>query len=408
MAELNGTTITGTAAGTIQKDQFVSFGYDFANATIGSSGFTSSYFQKSFVRVDKNTIIVLEATDVYGSTSNHNWNIVLYKFSDDGEYLDSYTYRVVNNAYSIATCIDINMFNQKKGILVYKTHWLNETVKYKIFTINGTSITFGEEYDLYNNGEATNIYNVENFARNKVFSKKVLKLNSDDSLTSLIEHSVEYFIPLESSVNSSGNSIALHKKYSRVGVLGGVSGASSFNILATSNRSSSDQAIYYYKNSKVIAKFDTYYLIYDTNSEFTSCSQITEFYESNTISSENYTSHRFGRTLLHFKNYAENSVYPAMIYAYDFNGSTLTSTGELKLSFGSSGKTYTSTYMIPLSYNKFAVVLASGTAMTDYSVVSRILTVPIKVYPALIGEEFDGVALASASNGASVQVSAKF
>ena len=118
MAELNGTTITGTAAGTIQKDQFVSFGYDFANATCSDNfyyGHTSVH-PTHVQRVSKNMCIAK-------GYSGNSYGVIVYLLNNNESSVTRTLYTAFNPTY--AYYIDVGMFNQNKGIIAYRAGSFN-------------------------------------------------------------------------------------------------------------------------------------------------------------------------------------------------------------------------------------------------------------------------------------------
>ena len=122
---------------------------------------------------------------------------------------------------------------------------------------------------------------------------------------------------------------------------------------------------------------------------------------------------RYGKTIIYPKMVSESSSNRISLYLYPYrfdDGETIIEEEEFRITaypYGYSLKTVYNISIIPMGTGKFFICITTGTTSSP-TIYGFILTVPIKVYPTLIGEEFDGVALSSASNGASVQVSVKF
>lgn len=413
MAELNGTTITGTAAGTIQKDQFVSFGYDFANATCSDNfyyGHTSTH-PTNIQRVSKNMCIA-------NGYSGNSYGVIVYLLNNNESSVTRTLYTAINPTY--AYYVDVGMFNQNKGIIAYTLEGASTgqsiNIYYRIFTINSNSqIIFGSEYTL---GNITYEYTttrdkINNFARNMVDTFiNIVKLNSDDSITipRILPQYYQYVFPYESAINSNQQTISIRKNKDNT--------TEKYDIYRNNLNSNTDYKLFdhneystnnfsYCKNKYLFLGSTNYIYIYSIDSGFTTVELLTRYYDTNFKTYQQ----RVGRTMICC--YLTSESYGAKnmnFYTYRFDGNTtVVNEGTKVFSMYGGGmdgyvKTITGLSMIPIGTGK---LLIAGCDNSDFEF-AFILTVPIKVYPALIGEEFDGVALASASNGASVQVSAKF
>lgn len=436
MAELNGTTITGTAAGTIQKDQFVSFGYDFANASFSDNffvGITNAYHGE-MIRVNKYLAIAVEEYDPDTSddtNSNVSYGIATFVLSQDETTVRRASYGIATGYESNISIYSISLFNQSKGIVVYKTNsGTPYLIKYRIFTINSNNqITYSPQYDFYSSESAPS--RGQSVCRNIVYEgKSYLKLNSDGSITNMgsVYDSYGYRFPKEPSLNSNEDSITIYSvTYINTGSTDKYITRRPLNLASAQTKllSVTNQnltTISYYRNKYLIgfrSSYDMY--IYSIDSGFTTATMTKSITNMDNASDI----WRYGRTVIYGKfdptgESYYNYYWLSSLTAYDFDGETVENKGEVTTPMSLQTNTISVSgadiiNIIPMGTGKFFLYITKiqsygQVATLDYRPYNfgYLLTVPIKVYPALIGEEFDGVALASASNGASVQVSAKF
>lgn len=435
MANLNGSTITGTAAGTIQKDQFVSFGYDFANASFSDNFFVGivNAYHDEMIRVNKYLAIAVEKYDPDTSNdtnSNVSFGIATFVLSQDETTVTRASYGIATGYESNITIYGISLFNQSKGIVVYKTtSGTPYLIEYRIFTINSNNqITYSPQYDFYSSESAPS--GGQSVCRNIVYAgKSYLKLNSDGSITNMgsVYDSYGYRFPKEPSLNSNEDSITIHSvTYSNTGSTDRYITRRPLNLASAQTRllsvTKQNPTTFSYYRNKYLMGFKSYYTyIYSIDSGFTTATMTKSITNMDNASDI----WRYGRTAIYgkFVSFGEsyyNYYWLSSLTAYDFDGETVENKGEVNTPMSLQTNTLSGSAadiinIIPMGTGKFFLYI---TKIQSYGQVATsdhrpynfgyLLTVPIKVYPTLIGEEFDGVALASASNGASVQVSAKF